>query len=591
MVDKQKLFNVNPGDPSIPAKTLNGVIQVANIFNQSGFDGNDISYFYDDGITRQVSFHNDDDDPADTPDYEFKVVKESLNTVSVVSGHWIRNGYDASNDAAAAVEILVVPDGTDQYLVVDLDQTGVYDPTLHPSTLTYDIEATEPTEDTYDEKMVIARINTTATSINEVIQIRTGGRKEDSVQRADAESWSAVAPVRKTIQKNPAEHEHQGELQLHNITNSYASSTSVPYFTAGADVGAGRGSAGVLQWAALDTNLSGYDNSSIEIHTIAGIVETGKVVQQIYGFETAASVGVGIEDNDLILFKDISGQNIAYISLVDLIAIIEPFDCDDVYSCLALDNWLCTAVAMCGFITEMNHTDLVDVSGGIYADWDHLGHWQNVDSVAGRCGAASTDYLVNNGQSIGNTSKELIIGLNDQILFDAGGNECLYWDANSVSTSTYCQFIVLNTTGSTSSTTGAAKIAGGLGVVENAYIGGECRADDFKLIDDATNNLWNKESFDVDVTGVAAIEGDGGVTISGTSGSDVGITAGDDLQVSIAGVNTINGSTCDAVLTDGTSSIFRHGWFVNQASWTVQKILTPDGSGGTQEYWTIGKAV
>ena len=63
------------------------------------------------------------------------------------------------------------------------------------------------------------------------------------------------------------------------------------------------------------------------------------------------------------------------------------------------------------------HTDLTDISPGLYDHYDHIGHWVNPLIAAGRVGGKpNADYNINYGASIGNNSKEKTIDLDNRQL-------------------------------------------------------------------------------------------------------------------------------------------------------------------------------
>jgi len=602
MVDKQRTFDVHVGDTSIPAKTLNAVIQATNQFNQIGVDGNSLDHSYDDGVTRGVTYASDDS--PETPDYEFKVIQNNSTSITVTHGHWVRNGFDTN---AATETVLVVPDSTDQFLIVELDSAGVYDNALQPSTCSFAVEAIEPTEDEFDTKTVIARINTSATAISSIFQIRTGGRKEDTAIVPDAETDSAAAPVRKTIQFNPAEAEHRRELELHNVSNAYASSTSVPYISTGADIGSGKGSAGDLAWASLDANLSGYDNESLELHSVvAPAPVAGKKVVQIYGFETAASIGSGmIVGSELLLAKDNgAGQSVEYVSIDDLATYIDSvMNCASVQTCVTSADWICTWLNTRACLnpvdgalhSALDYTNDMAPNGG--CNWDHA-YYHPV------MGAAYNDtegapYF----QSIGRGDTPICdTGSADSLAIDLVNSEL--WDGTAMALDWENRWFevdawtfgcsspvtILSPVISTTSGTGGLIVAGGVGIGQdinialnanvggNAFITGECRADDFKLIDAAATNIWNAEELLVTTSAMIDLNGGTGVRIE-ADGGDVDIFAPNNF-----GMNGYDGVT----ITGAGGPVFEKGIFINSDSWTRQKIEISDGAGGTKEFWVIG---
>jgi hypothetical protein len=74
---------------------------------------------------------------------------------------------------------------------------------------------------------------------------------------------------------------------------------------------------------------------------------------------------------------------------------------------------------------------------------------------------------------------------------------------------------------------------GGSGVAEDKdfYTTGECRADDFRLVDDPTNNFWNGEDLAVLVTSEANIKASGDINIQTTT-ADLGLIGFDGVSLS-----------------------------------------------------------
>ena len=426
MVDKKRLDMVHAGDPYIPAETLNGAIRVANQWDATGLDWDTVEHFFDDGITRQVT--NVIHSPTD-PDYEFKTIKDSINTVSVQWGMWVRNGYPANTvgEITTTTVLDVVPDGTDQYVVATLASDTYHDPALIPDTeLTLSIKADEPEDDQYDKQMVIARINTTGGTISDVFQIRRGGRKEDAVVRCDGDTYSAVAPLRRTLEMNPVvgadpenpfEETHKDELQLYNVDTCFKNSFSFPYF----DSDTPEIIAGTLKWACPDSHLENNVEESIQISTNAA----GYSIVQIYGFRTASTIAVpSIESGDLVMFKNISSSSVDYISFSNLMEYIEAE-----FNMSTICEWIELHCDI-GSWGIQNHYDLVDIVPGTYTKHDHKNYWQNGQSTAGRVGTPSTNYAVNYGTSIGDSDAKKVIDMDTCTLHvpDGSNDVCVDWD-------------------------------------------------------------------------------------------------------------------------------------------------------------------
>jgi len=575
-------------------KTANGI---RNINLAGGMSGS----YGPNGVTLSSSSVGTDEN-----DYEFKVEEYTNTSVSVTSGHWIRNGLDMSNSTAAE-EIAVVPDGTLKYLTASLTQSSNKDPSLIPDDITYTIESTVPANDYYDTKMVIAEINTSASIINDIVQIRTGGRKEDSVQRADTNTFSPTAPVRSTIEKNPTTSVHRGELQLTNVDTCFRDSNSVPYFNAGSDSGGDLGVAGELHWAALDADLVGNPENSIEFASNAA----GTAIMQIYGFRTASSAG-SLTDTDLLLFKG-AGSDIEYISGADLITYIDgsiTINCTDVKSCMTTDDWLCEYIKdNCGICDWLNNEECLDpIQGAPHTKLDFLDSnpgdaGQNADHDARHwvkgAGVTSDAVSSNYGDAIGRAVNQQVINLSGLALQDGNTgdpNDCLTWDSTSVDIVDGVLLNVLEDQDSTNSANGALRVIGGIGVAKNGHFGGDVYGASFHI---NANDYWTPTTFEASPTTSASISAGTTLSLTGVGDVNLGSTGANLLLGAYTDWSAYIGNTCYINASPTTTNIgdaganrwFRYGWLMNSSGADIEAELVPDGSGGTKEIYILSKDV
>ena len=566
MVDKKRLDMVHAGDPYIRAETLNGAIRVANQWDATGLDWDTVEHYFDDGITRQVSnVSQGSSTPTPTdPDYEFKTIRDSMTTVSVQWGMWVRNGYPANTvgEITTTTVLNVVPDGTDQYVVATLASDTDHDPALIPDTeLTLSIAAAEPEDDQYDKQMVIARINTTGDIISDVFQIRRGGRKEDAVVRCDGDTYSIAAPLRRTLEMNPFEETHKDELQLYNVDTCFKNSLSFPYF----DSDAPEIIAGTLKWACPDSHLENNVEESIQISTNAA----GYSIVQIYGFRTASTIDVpSIEGGDLVMFKNISSSSVGYMSFSNLLEYVEDgFDMSTICAYIKANCNLCEWIddhCDVGSWGIQNHYNLVDIEPGDYCRHDHKNYWQNVQSQGGRCGAPSTNFSVNNGSSIGNSSTQLTIDLDNNRLHTSGSIMTVDWGLRQLYDYNIGQYTVVNWA--------AQYLANDIGQVVLDWAnqaleddGEECLTWDDTSVDITATPLF-KVLNTTAVTGTSGVGAllvsgggyfAGGVNIDGTSFLTVPDNPGHGLVVDHGTRITIIGTDSTAILCEATGATVR----------------------------------
>ena len=210
-------------------------------------------------------------------------------------------------------------------------------------------------------------------------------------------------------------------ITLNNVTSTVSSSYSMPYYASTSNT-AGGITQGALEWSALDTHLSGVGfQESLEVSTNAG----GTSITQLYGFRTAPTCSMASDDR--VIIRDADGGNggasVRYVNAATLGYWVQLYD----------PGWSTNvgSVVSTWWAANAKHYDLIDIVPGTYTKHDHKNYWQNVDSTAGRVGAASWDYLVNNATSIGDASKKLAIHLDDSLLYfnNAGSDtKTLDWE-------------------------------------------------------------------------------------------------------------------------------------------------------------------
>ena len=569
-----------------PKNEMNNIARMLN--NIQGKDGVRVD-------TTPYGITISSDSNTGDPNYDFKTwANTSSTSVDIYNSRQIRNGCNAFVDDISTVAVTC--DGNDQYIIATISSSEGYNDALRPDTLAFSASATRPLNDELNTQRVIATVATNASSatISSVVQEWLGGEIDDVAVIPDGNTTFGTAPERKTIEKNPAG-AHRGELQLYNVDTAEELSKSISYFDADVDAGGVLGAAGEIKWAALDTELNGNPEKSIQVSTNA----TGTTIAQVFNFRQAVTAPAPADD-DLFLFKNVSQLEMDYLSLGDLADYINSdYDCDWVRACVGSSTWLCDAVSACWDCSWLEtcetykHYNLSDVIN-LYKKHDHGNYFQNADSENGRYANASWDYQVNFCTSFGNAAKALTVHLDNQTL-NTGAQVNATWSTAKFDINSNSYLQVNNTTVSTAKDEGCAVFSGGIGVELSAFIGGECKADRFELIDSATN-VWDDTEMKTNVSANMDLSAGANFLIGAVT--DIRLTAVNlktfiatetsiqtgDMKFTVADDVSINGDTCASI-----NDVFEKGLFINTVGATWQKIDIADGDGGTKEFWCLGK--
>ena len=327
------------------------------------------------------------------------------------------------------------------------------------------------------------------------------------------------------------------------------------------------------QWIIVsDTNLDYDDDQEL----------------QIKGWKTAESVSwSNLSSGDLLPFQDISEDlNLKYMDLDSLTSYIQN-------NLTLVENWVDLGDTV-GALGDNN--DLVTVNGAVldFVSREDAGDgiwWKlnNVElddaygAVIGRTDAIKAIDLTNMRLHTSGTKDDITnwtIDWNLKILA-TGGQENLSWDTTSVDVHADTFLKSLNTGDVTSpyktsdlNSTESLYVAGGLGVAKELVCKGL-----HLHIEGALDNFITATS--------AQIQGQNTITIhaSGTpgnllmTGDAAGTFNANAMSFGVTTSNTVNGNLCPANL----SGWFRHGWFTNEDSASIQTIEVPDGSGGTRQ--------
>jgi len=207
------------------------------------------------------------------------------------------------------------------------------------------------------------------------------------------------------------------DLQMHEVNNCYQYSYSMCFYDADAyDIDGN--ATGELKWAIVDTHWWNETQKSIEIVSVEDS-EGDWSRLQLKDFDDAGSSEM--EGADLLMFRYADGPELKY---ADADAVLEWINTSGNFCTMVME---CFDGDICQYIEDYcdlagTHYDLTDIVPGNYTLHDHGNYWQNVDSSDGRYGGATWTFAVNNGSSIGNSDKELVISQD---------SECLYHGANT----------------------------------------------------------------------------------------------------------------------------------------------------------------
>jgi len=271
-------------------------------------------------------------------------------------------------------------------------------------------------------------------------------------------------------------------MGLHNATKTFASSYNVPYLLT-TIVDGGNQMQGELSWAAIDSQQrtdargSPYWYRSLDVVANGANALGDANILEIANFKAGTQV-TPMAENDLIMVRQLvgtdGGPEVKYATVETIGDWLENYysggwDCDDVNNCI--DDRGCDWIWDC--ITDDErfvHKALQDIAGGGYLDHDHGNYWQNKDSVAGEYGAPASDFSVNNGTSIGDTTPVLSIHLVDRKLCPVGGGYTVDWanrllDGDDWSVNAGTILKVLDTTEGASGT-GALVVTGGASIAK-----------------------------------------------------------------------------------------------------------------------------
>jgi len=446
---------------------------------------------------------------------------------------------------------------------------------------------------------------------------------------------------------------------LHNVIDTPIFSDSVCYYNSINRIN-DQFTQGTLQWASIDSRYRTDTPSFYTQDSIGLTTDDGYAILQLFEFNSPSAYS--LDDDDLVLMRDADGPTLSYATKSDFVDWIEgELDCNFVLDCLSnncetLETVLFSDCDLCQMIEDncdtdlwgrQNHTDLVDIDAGGYVDHDHGNYWQNIYSVSGDYdGTASWDYAVNNGDSIGDSSPNLVIDLNGEQLVQAGSTFSVDWANCELDDPSGSLWEVLagnhfNILDTTSPAKGlgwdafAFNVKGGaligddsdyiaqLGCSDSAgYFYDSVNAIYANLCSSAKGSIFNDGSGTVTLTdgtngafqaddggttkvlicdglsaGYFADNGDTYTANLGVAGSCAGFFEDGATQTYICdgtySVYAVNNIRADGTywasdmegdsVDDGGNYLFAGGIFTNEDGWNIMTIQVPDGAGGTKD--------
>jgi hypothetical protein len=179
---------------------------------------------------------------------------------------------------------------------------GNYDPYIHPTAATVHVSASgqKGMDQSFgdNKRFPLGYVDVNSQSaISNIVQPNDGPFVVNN-DTPDGELRSASHPVRRTLERNPADNLHKGEWQLYDVDAVKVGGTGMPTFTPDGDGDA------VLFWMYPDTESQrATDQKSFETRTTAS-----GTIFQLYDFH--GNTGSSMNKNDLVLFKSVDNNDL-----------------------------------------------------------------------------------------------------------------------------------------------------------------------------------------------------------------------------------------------------------------------------------------